>query len=102
MKPLFSVLLGIYRGTPRHGNWVLACLQGAWAKLVGDRLAAVCRPFCLKDGELIVEILDQDWEEAVKGVESPLQQKLETVTMGIVKKLSFRRQSPAPPPAEPD
>jgi hypothetical protein len=64
-------------------------------KLVGDRLAAMCRPVCLKDNELIVEILDPDWVEAVKGVESPLQEKLETVTMGIVKTLSFSQRSAA-------
>jgi hypothetical protein len=89
LKPLFGVLLGIYRGTPLHANWVLACLEGAWTKLVGDRLAAVCRPAGLRDSELIVEILDSDWVEAVKGVESLLQKKLETVTSGMVKKLSF-------------
>ena len=92
MKPLFGVLLGIYRGTPLHDNWVLACLEGAWAKLIGDRLAAVCRPVSLKKSELIVEILDQDWEEAVKGVALPLQQKLDTITTGIVKTLSFSRR----------
>lgn len=89
MKPLFAVLLGIYRGTPRHGQWVLVCLEGAWKKLVGDKLADVCRPVRLNDSELVVEILDRDWEEAVKAVESALRQKLETATTGIVKTLSF-------------
>jgi len=94
LKQLFSILLGIGRGTPQHSNWVLVCLEGAWTKLVGDRLAAVCRPVRLKDSELVVEILDQDWEEAIKGIESDLQQKLESATMGIVKTLSFSGQQP--------
>ena len=93
MKQLFSILLGIHRGTPRHSNWVLVCLEGAWAKLVGDRLATVCRPVSFNDSELIVEILDKDWEEALKSVESNLQEKLEAATMGVVKTLSFSRQS---------
>ncbi len=93
MKQLFSILLGVYRGTPRHSNWVVVCLGGAWAKLVGDRLAAVCRPVRMNDTELVVEILDRDWEDALKSVESNLQQKLEAATMGIVKTLSFSRQS---------
>jgi hypothetical protein len=92
LKPLFSVLLEIYRGKPLHNDWVIACLEGAWTKLVGDRLAAVCRPVSLKDSKLIVEILDPEWEDAVKGVQSALQQKLQNVTMGIVKTLSFSRQ----------
>jgi len=90
---LFSILLDVYRGTPQHSNWVVACLEGAWAKLVGDRLAAVCRPVLLKETELIVEILDRDWEDALKSVESNLQQKLEAATMGTVKTLTFSRQS---------
>ena len=92
MKQLFSILLGVYRGTPRHNNWVVVCLEGAWDKLVGDRLAAVCRPVRLNDTELVVEILDRDWEDALKSVESNLQHKLEATTMGIVKTLSFSCQ----------
>lgn len=89
MKQLFGILLGIHRGSPRHSDWVLACLEGAWTKLVGDRLAAVCRPVRLEDSELVVEILDPNWEEAVKGVKSALQQKLDSETTGLVKTLSF-------------
>lgn len=89
MKQLFSILLGIHRGSPRHSDWVLVCLEGAWPKLVGDRLAAVCRPARLKNSELVVEILDQNWEGAIKGVESVLQQKLDAETSGLVKTLSF-------------
>ncbi len=93
MKQLFSILLGIYRGTPGHDNWVLACLEGAWAKLVGDRLAAVCRPVRLNGNELVVEILDRDWESALRGIEPALQHKLEAITAGIVKTISFNSQS---------
>jgi len=89
VKQLFGILLGIHRGSPRHGDWVLACLEGAWTKLVGDRLAAVCRPVRLEDSELVVEVLDPNWEEAVKGVKSALQQKLDSETTGLVKTLSF-------------
>ena len=92
MNQLFGILLGMYRGTPRHNNWVLVCLKGAWKELVGERLASVCRPVRLIDTELIVEILDQDWEEALRGIEPNLQQKLESATTGIVTKLSFSRQ----------
>ncbi len=94
MEQVFSILLGACRGTPRHSNWVVVCLEGAWSKLVGDRLAAVCRPVRLNDTELIVEILDRDWEDALRSVQSNLQQKLESATMGFVKTLSFSSQYP--------
>jgi hypothetical protein len=90
VEQVFSILLGACRGTPRHSNWVLACLEGAWSKLVGGRLAAVCRPVGLNGTELVVEILDRDWEDALKSVQSNLQQKLESATMGFVKTLSFQ------------
>jgi hypothetical protein len=94
VKQLFSILLGVYRGTSRHSNWVVVCLDGAWPKLVGDKLASVCRPVRLNDTELVVEILDRDWENALKSVQSNLQQKLESATMGFVKTLSFSSQLP--------
>jgi hypothetical protein len=46
----------------------------------------------LSDSELVVEILDRDWEEAIAAAEPALRQKLETATMGTVKTLSFTRQ----------
>jgi hypothetical protein len=90
---LFSVLLSLHRGTTRHGEWVLACLQGAWPGLLGERLAAVCRPARLEKSELVVEILNRDWEEAIKSVQPVLLEKLGTVTLGEIRSLSFCRQS---------
>lgn len=101
MEQLFSILLGACRGTPRHSNWVVACLDGAWSKLVGDRLAAVSRPVRLNGTELVVEVLNRDWEDALKSVESHLRQKLESATMGFVKTLSFSLQRTAKPQKTP-
>jgi hypothetical protein len=92
LERLFSILLSLHRGTPRHGEWILACLDGAWPSLIGDRLAAVCRPVRLERSELVVEILDRGWEEAVRSIESALLERLETATSGTIKTLSFRRQ----------
>jgi hypothetical protein len=96
LEQLFSVLVSLHHETPRHGEWVVACLQGAWPKLIGHRLASVCRPAAFKDSELVVEIIDRDWEEAVRSVEPALLEKLRAATAGVVKSISLTKQSSQP------
>jgi hypothetical protein len=93
LKQLFSILLLLHRGTPKHSEWVLACLEGAWPNLLGDRLAAVCRPARFENSELVVEILDRDWEGAVKSIKPVLLEKLRAATSEEIKTLSFRKRS---------
>ena len=92
MEQLFKVLLLLHRGTPKHGEWVIACLEGAWPRLVGERLAAICRPSRLEGSELVVEILDKDWEEAVKSVKPALLEKLQAATADEVKSITVVRR----------
>lgn len=87
MEPLFGVLLSLRRGTPRHGEWVIACLDGAWSKLLGERLAAVCRPAKFEGSELMVEILDKNWEGAVESIKPALLDKLRAATAGEVQSI---------------
>jgi hypothetical protein len=89
LEQLFSVLVLLCRGTPKHGQWLIACLEGAWPKLLGDRLAAVCRPARFEGSELVVEILDRDWEEAVRSVKPALLEKLKAATAGEVKTIAM-------------
>jgi hypothetical protein len=93
MEPLFSVLFSLYKGKPNHGEWVIACLRGAWIRLLGERLAAVCSPARLEDSDLRIEILDEGWESAVKSVKRELLDKLRAATANEVKTISFSRQS---------
>ena len=93
MEPLFGVLFSLNKGKPNHGEWVIACLQGAWPKLLGERLAVVCRPARLEGSDLRIEILDQSWESAVKSVRAELLDKLRTATANQVRSISFSRQS---------
>jgi hypothetical protein len=88
LEQLGSVLFSLHRGTPRHGEWVIACLAGAWSRLIGDRLAAACRPVRLKDSTLTIEVLDINWVAAVNSVKPELMEKLQTVTAGEVKSIS--------------
>ena len=92
MEQLFGVLLSLYRGTPKHGEWVVACLQGAWPRLIGDKLASVCHPSRYEDSELLIEIEDPDWEEAVRSVKPLLLEKLRAATAGEVKTISVQRK----------
>jgi hypothetical protein len=93
LEQLFDVLLSLHRGTPQYGEWVVACLEGAWPKLVGDRLAKVCRPVRFVGSELSVEILDNGWTEAVKSLKPIFLKKLQTATSCEIKSISlFVRQ----------
>ncbi len=89
LEQLFGVLLSLQQGTASHGEWVVTCLRGAWPRLIGDRLAAVCRPARFRDSELVVEIVDKDWEGAIRSVQPELLDKLRTATAGEVKALSL-------------
>jgi hypothetical protein len=89
MERLFGILLSLYRGTSQHGEWVIECLKGSWPRLVGDKLAEVCRPVALVGSELKIEILDDAWEGAVRSVRLELQDKLRVVTAGEVKTLTL-------------
>jgi hypothetical protein len=88
LEQLFGVLLSLHRGTASYGDWVIACLSGAWSRLLGDRLAAACRPARFDGSKLVVEVLDSDWTEAIKSVQPELLEKLKAATAGEVKSVS--------------
>jgi hypothetical protein len=92
LEPLSGVLFSLFRGRPNHGQWVIACLEGTWPKLLGDRLSAVCRPVRLENADLLIEILDSEWDQAVKSVKDTLLDKLRAATADEVKTISFSRQ----------
>jgi hypothetical protein len=89
MEAVAALIYKIFRGTPQHPEWMVACLQGAWPGLVGERLAAVCRPIAFSDGRLKIEILDDDWAQALRSIEKQLLEKIGTATGGEVSRISF-------------
>lgn len=91
LEPLFGVLFSLFRGQPNHGQWVVACLEGAWPKILGDKLAGVCRPVRLENADLLIEICNREWESAVKSVHAELLQKLRSATENEVRTISFSR-----------
>jgi predicted nucleic acid-binding Zn ribbon protein len=90
VESISGVLFRMYRGTERHGPWVVACLQGAWPKLVGARIAAVCTPVEWRDRTLVVEVLDPAWRAGLERVQEDLLERIRTATGGEVLRLGFR------------
>jgi hypothetical protein len=90
MQPISRVLYSLYRGSPRHGSWVIACLEGAWPALVGETLTRVCRPCRFSGSTLVVEILDAAWEESIRSCQEMLLGKLREATGDEVRQIAFR------------
>jgi hypothetical protein len=89
MESLSRILYSLFRGQPNHNDWVVSCLHGAWPRLVSERLAEVCRPLSFMNSELVVEILDPDWEQALRDVKEDLEEKLCAATGGEVRRVQL-------------
>ncbi len=89
MKSIGSVLFTMYRGTPQHAEWIMACLEGAWPSLIGDRLAASCRPLRVEESRLTIEITDPEWEDALRSMQADLLDRIRTATFGEVSAISI-------------
>ncbi len=87
MDSAFRILFSLQRGTPRHGQWVIECLRGSWDRIVGKKLAAVCRPETLKGEVLRVQVVDPEWMHTIKSLQAEIQEKLRSETCGEVRKL---------------
>jgi hypothetical protein len=90
MEPISTILFKIYRGTPQHSDWMVACLQGVWPSLLGERLAQVCRPASFSGSTLVIEVLDSDWAGALRSTRKQLLEKLRNATADEVLRLEFR------------
>ena len=87
MKLLSQVLYSIHKGSPQHGPWVVACLEGAWHTLLGEQLSRVCRPRTFEASELVIEILDPAWAQALGDVRKDLEEKLRVATGDQVRRI---------------
>ena len=95
MEPLSRLLFSLYRGQPTHGQWVVVCLEGSWVNILGERLAAVCRPSSYENSELKIEVLDPAWHKVIQSVKTEMLEKLQAATANEVKRISFSRRPPA-------
>lgn len=90
MESLSGVLFSLYRGTPQHGEWVVACLQGAWSGIVGDRIARACRPVSWNDYRLVIQVEDADWKQNLRALEGELLAKVRSASGNEVRELSIK------------
>jgi len=87
MEPISNILFSLYRGTPKHDGWVLACLQGAWAGIVGHRIAEVCHPASFSHHSLRVEVTDASWQQPLEEMREQLLAKIQSGSNGEVQQL---------------
>ena len=90
MEPVSRLLYSLYRNQPEHGSWVVACLEGAWAGIVGDKLSQVCRPVAWENYRLIIRVQDQEWTEILQGMKSDVLARIRDATNNEVQDISFR------------
>jgi len=76
MESLAKILVSLYRDTPSHDEWVVACLEGSWSGLVGEKMAQVCRPLAMRRKELTIEVLDPAWLGTLRGLKPELLKRL--------------------------
>jgi predicted nucleic acid-binding Zn ribbon protein len=89
MEPVSLVLYSLFRGTPRHGEWVVACLEGAWPGIVGDAISQVCKPWSCRGFSLVVHVENPAWEGTLKAMKEEILAKIRQATGGEVRELSF-------------
>ncbi len=94
MEPVSSVMFSIFRGTPRHAEWVVHCLRGAWPALVGKGIARVCRPAAFADSALSIAVEDAAWEGALAGMRDELEERIRNATGGEVRRITFFLEHP--------
>jgi predicted nucleic acid-binding Zn ribbon protein len=97
MEALAEILFSLYQDTPNHNEWVIACLQGAWSGLLGDKISHACRPHRLRHHELSIEVLDPAWMPALSDMKLQLLQRLRVASGGTVRRLSFVFQAKSDP-----
>jgi len=95
MEPVSLVLYSLFRGTPRHGEWVVACLEGAWPGIVGEAISRACKPWSCNGSSLVVRIEDPAWEGPLKTVKEDVLAKIRLATGGEVRELAFLIDPPA-------
>jgi predicted nucleic acid-binding Zn ribbon protein len=89
MERISTLLFGLYRGTPRHNDWVVACLEGMWAGLLGERIAQACRPAGFRNARLTIQILNPAWTEPLREMERDLLLRIGGATGNEVRHLVF-------------
>ena len=89
MESISTTLFSLYRGTPFHNEWTIACLRSGWQAMFGESVANVCRPVAVRRGELVVEVLDEAWLPALAGMKQDMLQQICAAAGGEFRQLAL-------------
>jgi hypothetical protein len=89
MEPVSATLFSLYRDTPQHSEWVVACLDGAWQGLLGEKIGTACRPRDLRREELVIEVFEEAWLPVLSDMKTELLSRIRSTTSGEIRRLSF-------------
>ena len=92
MESVSNTIYALYRGTPSHGEWIVACLQGAWDGVLGEHIAGTCRPVTLRGAELVVEVSEKAWFPVLSSMQRELSLRICRATGGEIRQLMFKLQ----------
>ena len=95
-------LPAVTRNLGGTGGPVLVELLRRWPEVVGEAVAAHCRPLSLRDGTLTIAADEPAWGAQLRWLEADLLGRLEqTLGAGAVARIAVRIR-PAPPPGKPE
>jgi predicted nucleic acid-binding Zn ribbon protein len=93
MESLAKVLISLYRQSPHHETWVVACLEGMWRGLMGERIARICRPVEMRSGQLVVTVLNPAWHPVLSRMAPELLERIRSATGNEVRRLVLRLET---------
>ncbi len=93
MESIAKTLFLLYRQSPHHEEWIVACLEGMWRGLMGENIARVCRPIELHSGQLIVAVVDAAWHPVLSRMAPELLERIRSATDNQVQRLKLRLEA---------
>jgi hypothetical protein len=90
-RPVADSLAAVARNLGGAGGPALVDLLGRWPDVVGEALAAHCRPLTLKAGTLTIAADEPAWGAQLGWLEAELKRRLdEAVGAGVVTRIAVR------------
>ena len=90
-RPVAASLDAVARNLGGEGGPALLRLLRDWPAVVGDQLAAHCRPLALRDGALTIAADESAWGAQLGWLDADLRRSLDTVLgPGVVTRIAVR------------
>ena len=90
-RPIGASLDAVARNLGGQGGPALVDLLGRWPAVVGEQLAAHCRPVSLRSGALVIAVDEPAWGAQLGWLEADLLRRLaEALGAGVVTRITVR------------